>query len=85
MQVPISVRLRRTVVPVKRPPLSTFVVISQNRAEGKRQVIADQEWRTVQEEDSQNEELLKIANQILDLTKQVHAYASAREAAPPTE
>ena len=65
--------------------LSTFVMISQNRADAKRQVIADQEWRTVQEEDSQNEELLKISNQILDLTKQVHAYASAREAAPPTE
>jgi uncharacterized membrane protein len=65
--------------------LSTFVMISQNRADAKRQVIADQEWRTVQEEDRQNEELLKISNQILDLTKQVHAYASAREAAPPTE
>jgi len=65
--------------------LSTFVMISQNRADAKRQVIADQEWRTVQEEDRQNEELLKISNQILDLTKQVHAYASAREAAPPTK
>jgi uncharacterized membrane protein len=65
--------------------LSTFVMISQNRADAKRQVIADQEWRTVQEEDRQNEELLKISNQILDLTKQVHAYASAREATPPTE
>ena len=65
--------------------LSTFVMISQNRADAKRQVIADQEWRTVQEEDRQNEELLRISNQILDLTKQVHAYASAREAAPPTE
>jgi uncharacterized membrane protein len=64
--------------------LSTFVMISQNRADAKRQVIADQEWRTVQEEDRQNEELLKISNQILDLTKQVHAYASARKATPPT-
>jgi uncharacterized membrane protein len=65
--------------------LSTFVMISQNRADAKRQVIADEEWRTVQEEDRQNEELLGISKQILDLTKQVHAYASAREAAPPTE
>ena len=65
--------------------LSTFVMISQNRADAKRQVIADQEWRTVQEEDRQNEELLKISNQILDLTKQVHACASARKATPPTE
>ena len=31
--------------------LSTFVMISQNRADAKRQVVADQQWRTVQEED----------------------------------
>ena len=35
--------------------LSTFVMISQNRAEAKRQVIADQQWKTVQEEDRQND------------------------------
>ena len=35
--------------------LSTFVMISQNRADAKRQVLADQEWRTVQDEDRQNE------------------------------
>ena len=28
--------------------LSTFVMISQNRADAKRQVLADQQWRTVQ-------------------------------------
>ena len=27
--------------------LSTFVMISQNRADAKRQVIADQQWQTV--------------------------------------
>ena len=57
--------------------LSTFVMISQNRADAKRQVIADQQWQTVKEEDQQNEELLKLSNQILDLTKAIHAYASA--------
>src|SRR5262245_38352254 len=57
--------------------LSTFVMISQNRADAKRQVIADQEWTTVQEEDRQNQELLDISKQILDLTRQVHALASA--------
>ena len=31
--------------------LSTFVMISQNRADEKRQVIADEAWRTVQEEE----------------------------------
>jgi uncharacterized membrane protein len=53
--------------------LSTFVMISQNRADAKRQVIADQQWQTVKEEDSQNQELLHISNQILDLTKAIHA------------
>jgi uncharacterized membrane protein len=56
--------------------LSTFVMISQNRADAKRQVIADQQWRTVQEEDQQNQQLLELSEQILDLTKAVHAYAS---------
>ena len=32
--------------------LSTFVMISQNRADTKRQAIADQQWQTVKEEDS---------------------------------
>jgi uncharacterized membrane protein len=40
--------------------LSTFVMISQNRADSKRQVIADQQWRTVQEEDAQNKQLLGV-------------------------
>jgi uncharacterized membrane protein len=57
--------------------LSTFVMISQNRADAKRQVIADQQWTTVQEEDGQNRELLDLSHQILDLAKAVHAYASA--------
>jgi uncharacterized membrane protein len=48
--------------------LSTFVMISQNRADAKQQVIADQQWRTLQEEDHQNVELLEISNQILRLT-----------------
>ncbi len=58
--------------------LSTFVMISQNRADAKRQVIADEQWRTVKEEDQQNRQLLEISTQILDLTKAVHAYAAAR-------
>jgi len=56
--------------------LSTFVMISQNRAAAKQQVLADQEWRTVQEEDRQNVELLALSNQILALTKEVHAFAA---------
>jgi uncharacterized membrane protein len=44
--------------------LSTFVMISQNRADAKRQVVADQQWQTVKEEDTQNHELLDLSNQI---------------------
>ena len=53
--------------------LSTFVMISQNRADAKRQVVADQQWQTVKEEDTQNQELLNLSNQILDLTKAIHS------------
>jgi uncharacterized membrane protein len=53
--------------------LSTFVMISQNRADAKRQAIADQQWQTVKEEDSQNEELLELSRQILELTRAIHA------------
>jgi len=53
--------------------LSTFVLISQNRADAKRQVIADAQWRMVQEEDKQNVELLDLSRQILALTKEVHS------------
>jgi uncharacterized membrane protein len=58
--------------------LSTFVMISQNRADAKRQVIADQQWQTVKEEDTQNQELLDLSNQILRLTKEVHAFTTTR-------
>jgi len=56
--------------------LSTFVMISQNRADAKRQVVADQQWQTVKEEDAQNQELLDLSNQILELTKAIHTYTN---------
>jgi uncharacterized membrane protein len=55
--------------------LSTFVMISQNRADAKRQVIADEQWNTVQAEDKQNVELIALSKQILELTKEVRALA----------
>ena len=55
--------------------LSTFVMISQNRADAKRQVIADEQWKTVREEDKQNQELLGLSRQILALTKEVRSLA----------
>jgi len=60
--------------------LSTFVMISQNRADAKRQVLADQQWSTVREEDEQNRQLLELSQQILELTQAVHDYASAAAA-----
>lgn len=57
--------------------LSTFVMISQNRADARRQVLADHQWRLVQDEEQQNEELLTISKQLLEITQQVHALTSA--------
>jgi uncharacterized membrane protein len=59
--------------------LSTFVLISQNRADAKREALADQQWQTVQDEDKQNEELLDLSHQILDLTKAIHSMAAQLE------
>jgi uncharacterized membrane protein len=59
--------------------LSTFVMISQNRADAKREVLANQEWQTVEEEDGQNVELLRISNEILALTKALHEATAVRQ------
>ena len=75
--------------------LSTFVMISQNRADEKREVLANQQWTTVQDEDRQNTELLRLSkemdqqnqqllnlsNEILELTKALHGAIAGPEAA----
>jgi hypothetical protein len=48
-------------------------MISQNRADAKRGVVADLQWGTVQEEDKQNQELIRLSSEILALTKAIHA------------
>lgn len=63
--------------------LSTFVMISQNRADEKRKVLADQEWQFVQAEERQNEELLALSKQILELTSAIHEMTTKRP--PATE
>jgi uncharacterized membrane protein len=63
--------------------LSTFVMISQNRTDAKRQALADQEWKTVKSEDHQNEELLDLARQILALVKGANISAKERNPADP--
>jgi uncharacterized membrane protein len=60
--------------------LSTFVMISQNRADAKRQALADEQWKTVQEEDRQNKQLLELSEQILALTKEVRGFAGTAQA-----
>lgn len=52
--------------------LSTFVMISQNRADAKRQILADHQWEFVQTEEKQNEQLLDLSKQILQLTDAIH-------------
>src|SRR5438876_11592721 len=65
--------------------LSTFVMISQNRADEKREIMADAEWHLVQEEEAQNEQLIEISNRILQLTSEVHKVTLAHpDAGTPT-
>jgi hypothetical protein len=54
-------------------------MISQNRADVKRQVLADQQWRMVQEENEQNKQLLDLSRQILALTTEVRVHAGRAE------
>jgi uncharacterized membrane protein len=52
--------------------LSTFVMISQNRADGRRAALAAEEYQAVQLEEKQNEELIELSNRILQLTTAIH-------------
>jgi len=57
--------------------LSTFVMISQNRADERRQVLADNQWKFVEFEEAQNEQLIELSRQILELTKAIHQVTGA--------
>ncbi|HLY49440.1 MAG TPA: DUF1003 domain-containing protein [Solirubrobacteraceae bacterium] len=59
--------------------LSTFVLISQNRADAKRQVMADQQWATVQVEEEQNEKLIDLSEQMLKLMQEVRSFAEVAQ------
>ena len=61
--------------------LSTFVMISQNRQDDARRHLADQEWRMVQSEGQQNEELITLSNRILELTRSIHQLTLAHTGA----
>jgi uncharacterized membrane protein len=62
--------------------LSTFLLISQNRADEKREMLADHQWELVQQEEKQNEELLSLSRQILDLTTAIHRITVPSGGAP---
>jgi uncharacterized membrane protein len=62
--------------------LSTFVMISQNRADERRAALAEHQWQIGQAEEQQNEELIAISRQILKLTEQIHSLTKSSKAAP---
>ena len=64
--------------------LSTFVMISQNRADAKRQVLADHQWDFVQAEEKQNEQLIDLSNKILELTNEIRQLTIAHTAGDKT-
>jgi uncharacterized membrane protein len=51
--------------------LSTFVMISQNRADARRQVFADQQYVMIQEEKQQNELMIEQNKRIEELDKSI--------------
>jgi uncharacterized membrane protein len=59
--------------------LSTFVMISQNRADDRRAALADHQWRLVVAEERQNEDLIRVSREILDLTKEIHAMTAGND------
>jgi uncharacterized membrane protein len=65
--------------------LSTFVMISQNRADARRQVFADSQYEMIQEEKKQNLELIdqgkrieELTQSVLALTQEVHTAIAKR-------
>ncbi|MBS1124715.1 MAG: hypothetical protein H6Q90_6943 [Deltaproteobacteria bacterium] len=65
--------------------LSTFLLISQNRADERRQLLANAEWALVQQGEKQNElevqqnsELLELSRQILELAREIRALQQQR-------
>jgi uncharacterized membrane protein len=65
--------------------LSTFLLISQNRADERRQLLANAEWALVQQGEKQNElevkqntEILELSRQILELAQEIRALQGRR-------
>jgi uncharacterized membrane protein len=52
--------------------LSTFILISQNRADEKRQVVADHQWEVVESRTAQIEQLMSLCSEMLQLTRDIN-------------
>ena len=63
--------------------LSTFVLISQNRQDQARGHMAEIEYALVRKEKEQNEELLKLSNEILRLARSIDELTKAHTGATP--
>ena len=65
--------------------LSTFLLISQNRQDERRQLLAEQEWVLVQEQSKENELEVRQNKELLDLTRQIYELTKAihQMSAPP--
>ncbi len=61
--------------------LSSFVMISQNRADDRRQLLADHQWELTQVEWKENDEILQLSRQVFELTTEVHTLTQAVHAA----
>lgn len=70
---PFPFGLLTMIVSLEAIYLSTFVMISQNRADAKRQIIADHQWELTQVEWKESAEILALSRQVVALTGQVHA------------
>jgi uncharacterized membrane protein len=52
--------------------LSTFILITQNRTDEKRQALADHHWDRVQSRDADMDELMSTARELLELARDIH-------------
>jgi uncharacterized membrane protein len=62
--------------------LSTFILISQNRADERRQVLADEQWDLVKARDTQIETMLSSTEEILRLARSTHELTLSHTGTP---
>jgi uncharacterized membrane protein len=87
---PFPYGLLTMVVSLEAIFLSTFLLISQNRADERRQLLANSQWELIQLQEqqnllevSQNTELLELSRRILELTRELHTVQCSRNGPPP--